>query len=330
MVPVLLFKAATTALDNLGISSERFVEKAGVPLWQYSDSETLVPGSHFYRLVGEAAVTLGADEFGYLIARHTPISALDEFGQRTGQSLTVYDGVKTFNRLYAQMSTIDRFWSVECDEGLWWLRKRVQIADIVSRQQIEMGVFLYMMQTVRLGAGPDWTPEKIYLEAQPHAVLGRLRAFGNAAIREQQGVSGILIPRSLLARSIRAERLSTLPLNASKLFSEAPSSEFPESLRQLVRSHLSFGHPKIEEIADVAGMGVRSLQRRLKEHGLTYKLIVDQASFQKTQEYLRDPDFPLVEIAHQLGYSDQANFNRAFRRWAGVAPSEYRRQLLPR
>ena len=330
MVPALLFKAATTALDHLGISSERFVEKAGVPLWQYSDSQTLVPGSHFYRLVGQAAVTLGADEFGYLIARHSPVAALDEFGQRMGQSLTVYDAIKTFNRLYAQMSSIDLFWSVECDEGLWWLRKRVQIANIVSRQHMEMGAFHYMIQTVRLGAGPDWTPEKICLEAQSHAALGRLSAFGNAAIRERQGVSGILIPRSLLARSIRAEQSSTLPLNASKLFSEAPSSEFPESLRQLVGSHLSFGHPKIEEIADVAGMGVRSLQRRLKEHGLTYKLIVDQASFQKTQEYLRDPDFRLVEVAHQLGYSDQANFNRAFRRWAGVTPSEYRLQLHPR
>jgi AraC-like DNA-binding protein len=38
----------------------------------------------------------------------------------------------------------------------------------------------------------------------------------------------------------------------------------------------------------------------------------------------------LVEIAHQLGYFDQANFNRAFRRWAGVTPSEYRLQLHPR
>jgi AraC-like DNA-binding protein len=330
MVPALLFKAATTVLDNLGFSSERIVEKTGVPLWQYCDSQTMVPGNHFYRLVGQAAVTLGTDEFGYLIPRHTPIDDLDEFGQRTSQSLTVYDAVKTFSRLYAQMSSIDRFWGVEDDEGIWWLRKRVQIADIVSRQQVEMGAFLYMIQTVRLGAGSDWTPEKICLEGQSHATLGRLSDFGNAAIRERQGVSGIFIPRSLLARSIRAERSSTLPLNPSKLFSEAPSSEFPESLRQVVRSCLSFGHPKIEEVADVAGMGVRSLQRRLKGYGLTYKLIVDQASFQKTQEYLRDPDFPLVEIAHELGYFDQANFNRAFRRWAGVTPNEYRLQLHPR
>ena len=330
LVPALLFKAATSAVDSLNVSSQRFVEKTGIPPWQHCEYQTLVPGDQFYRLVGQAAVTLGADNFGYLIARHTPVDALNEFGQRMGQSLTVYDAVKTFNRLYTQMSSIDRFWSVEDDEGLWWLRKRVQVAEIAGRQHMEMGAILYMIQTVRLGAGSDWTPKKICLEGQSLAALGRLSDFGDAAIRERQGVSGILIPRSLLARSIRAERSSTLPFNADKLFSEAPSSEFPESLRQLVLSYLSFGHPKIEEVADVTGLGVRSLQRRLQEHGLTYKLIVDQASFQKAQEYLRDPDLPLVEIAQQLGYFDQANFNRAFRRWAGVTPSEYRLQLHPR
>jgi AraC-like DNA-binding protein len=331
MVPALLFKAATSAVDSLNVSSQRLVEKAGIPPWHFCDSQTLVPGRHFYRLVGQAAVALGADNFGYLVARHTSIDALDEFGQRTAQSLTVNDAVQTFNRLYRHMSSIDCFYSLEDGEGVWWLRKRVQGADITSQRQVEMGAILYMIQTVRLGAGSGWTPEKICLEAQLHPTIDRLSDFGKATISERQGVSGIFIPRSLLPRRTRSEQPSTSPLNACKLFSEAPSSEFAESLRRLVRSYLSFGgQPKIEDIADVAGTGVRSLQRRLKGQGLSYKLIIDQACFQQTQEYLRDPDLRLADIAQQMGYFDQANFNRAFRRWAGMTPSEYRLQLYPR
>jgi AraC-like DNA-binding protein len=328
LTPALLFKAATTAVENMGLSSERVVEKSNLPLWQYHESHAKVPGSHFYTLVGQAAGTLGAEEFGYLIASYTPITALGDFSQQLGQSLTVYEAVKTFNRLYAQMSSIDRFWSVEDGEGLWWLRKRVQAADRAGRQQVELGALSYMLQTVRLGAGPDWAPEKIYLEAESLPSMARLRDFGNAAICEWQGVSGFLIPRSLFARSFPGERSSTLPLNASKLFSEAPSSEFPETLRQIVRSYLSFGHPRIEEIADVAGMGVRALQRHLKKNGLTFKRVVDQARFQAAADLLRDPHVGLVDIAHQLGYTDQANFNRAFRRFTGTSPSEYRLRLL--
>jgi AraC-like DNA-binding protein len=328
LTPALLFKAAATALDNLGLSSERVIEKLNLPLWQHYESQSKVPGSHFYTLVGQAAEILGAEEFGYLVASYTPITALDDFSQQLGQSLTVYEAVKIFNRLYAQMSSIDRFWSVEDGERLWWLRKRVQAADRAGRQQMELGALHYMIQTVRLGAGPEWAPEKIYLEAESLPSMARLSEFGNAAICEYQGVSGFLIPRSLFARSFHGERSSTLPLNASKLFSEAPSSEFPGALRQIVRSYLSFGHPRIEEIADVAGMGVRTLQRRLKKNGLTFKRVVDQARFQVAAVLLRDPHVQLVDIAYKMGYSDQAHFSRAFRRFAGTSPAEYRLRLL--
>jgi AraC-like DNA-binding protein len=326
LVPALLFKAATTVLDNLGFSSERVVEKVGVPLWQHCESRTRVPGGHFYTLVGQAGRAVGTEEFGYLIPRYTPITALDAFSKQLGQSLTVYEAVKTFSRLYAQMSSIDLFGSVEDGKGLWWLRKRVQAADRAGRQQMELGALLYMIQTVRLGAGPDWAPEKICLEAESLSAMYRLSDFGNAAIVEGQGASGFLIPRSLFARRIPAERSSTLPHNASKLFFEAPSNEFPESLRQIVSSYFSFGQPRIEEIADVAGMGVRTLQRRLRENGLTYKRVVDQALFNASTDLLRDPHVKLIEVAHEMGYSDQANFNRAFRRCAGITPGEYRLQ----
>jgi AraC-like DNA-binding protein len=323
VVPALLFKAATTAVEKIGSSSERVVEKLNVPLWQYHESHSMVPGSHFYTLVGQAAGILGAEEFGYLIASYTPITALDDFGQQIGQSLTVYEAVKTFNRLYAQMSSIDRFWSVEDGEGLWWLRKRVQAADRAGSQQVELGAFNYMIQTVRLGAGPNWVPEKICLEAESLSSMNRLSEFGNAFICKGQGVSGFLIPRSILARSIPSERSSILPLNG-KLFSETPSSEFSGSLRQLVGSYLSLGYPRIAEIADAAGIGVRTLQRRLKKNGLTYKRVVDQALYQISTDLLRDPLVKVIDIAHELGYADQANFNRAFRRFAGMSPGEYR------
>jgi AraC-like DNA-binding protein len=74
-------------------------------------------------------------------------------------------------------------------------------------------------------------------------------------------------------------------------------------------------------------MDVRALQRRLTKNGLTFKRVVDQARFQASADLLRDPNLKLVEVAHELGYSDQANFNRAFHRWAGITPGEYRLQL---
>lgn len=301
-----------------------------IPLWQYHESHTLIPGSHFYNFVGQAARSRGAEDFGYMVASCTPVTTLEGFGKQLCQSVTVYEAVKTFNRLYAQMSSIDRFYSVEDDEGLWWLRKRVQEAEPSACQQVELGALVYMIQTIRLGAGSEWTPEKIYLEAKSLSSMKCSRDFCNVTICEWQGVSGFLVPKSLFIRKIPPERSPALPPNTDKLFSDMPSIEFSESLRQIVRSYLPSGHPRIKEIADVSGVGVRTLQRHLQNEGMTFNKIVDQACFQAAEVLLCDPYVKLVDVAYELGYSDQANFNRAFRRFAGASPGEYRRHLLER
>ena len=325
-VPVVLFRAVTTALENYGASPERVVEKAGLPLWQSLEPHTPVPGSHLYRIIGRAARDLGAEEFGSLIPRHTPITALDLLGQRIGQSLTVYDAISTLNTLYPQMSSIDVYWAVENEEGLWWLRKRKQAADGIAAQQLELGSLCYMVKIIRLGAGPGWTPEEVRLEADPLAVLGRLEDFGNAAIYPQQGVAGLWVSRSALTREVERPPLGHHGTD-SKLFSEVPSLSFLGSIRQLTRTYSFFGHPKIEEIADAIGLHPRTLQRRLASEGVSFKQLVDEVRFQRARELLRDPQVKLIEIAAQLGYSEQANFNHAFRRWAGVSPTAYRHHL---
>jgi len=55
--------------------------------------------------------------------------------------------------------------------------------------------------------------------------------------------------------------------------------------------------------------------------------VLDDLRFELAAELIRDRDYPLMAIAHDLGYRDQAHFTRAFRRWTGMSPSEYRSHL---
>ena len=73
-------------------------------------------------------------------------------------------------------------------------------------------------------------------------------------------------------------------------------------------------------------MGPRTLQRRLKDQGVEFKALVDDTRRLFAVTYLRKPDHTLAEIAYLLGYSEVSAFNRAFRRWTGSTPSEYRRR----
>lgn len=80
-----------------------------------------------------------------------------------------------------------------------------------------------------------------------------------------------------------------------------------------------------EKIAERLNMSVRSLQRRLKEAGTTFRTILDMVRRDLASAYVRDPEIELAEVAFLLGFSEQSAFSRAFKRWTGSSPSEVRR-----
>jgi AraC-like DNA-binding protein len=107
--------------------------------------------------------------------------------------------------------------------------------------------------------------------------------------------------------------------------------DYLDPLKSYLALHLSpNGPPRIESVARATRCGVRTLQRRLQEAGLTYSGLLDAVRLEIAARMLEDAENKVRDIAFDLGYSDQANFTRAFRRWAGAPPSEYRRLRIDR
>lgn len=79
----------------------------------------------------------------------------------------------------------------------------------------------------------------------------------------------------------------------------------------------------IDEVAKQLAMSSRTLTRRLTEQGTTYLLLVNERRERQARELLLDTSLPVTEIALTLGY-DPPNFTRAFLRWAGMTPTEFR------
>jgi AraC-like DNA-binding protein len=308
----------------MGFSSERIVERTGLPQWQFLESQSLIPGHHLYRLMAHAARAVGEESFGLLVHDYAPVSTLGSLGEVTAQALTVYDAINRLNRAYNRFGSTGRFFVVEGDGGLWWRRQRLLAADVGLRQ-MELCSLGYMIGLVRMGTGSAWRPRKVSVEIDSLPGPGRSEALADTEVRRQRGVSGILIPRSALSRPMPSQA-SSAPVENGQNLAEAPSYEFVGSVRQSLRSFVRLGHPRIEDISEVGEVSVRTLQRRLREEGLTFKKVVDQARYQVATDLMSQPDVKLVEVAHELGYSDQAHFNRAFRRWAGVSPGDYRLQ----
>jgi AraC-like DNA-binding protein len=84
------------------------------------------------------------------------------------------------------------------------------------------------------------------------------------------------------------------------------------------------------ELADRLNMSRRTLIRRLNELGTTFGDLSDREQKRRAERLLADPQYSASEVAYRLGYSDPANFARAFRRWFGETPGNYRRRTAER
>ena len=86
--------------------------------------------------------------------------------------------------------------------------------------------------------------------------------------------------------------------------------------------------PRIEELAGQFNMSKRTFQRRLKEQGHTFLSLVDQTRQALALEYIQQKSLSLQQISHDLAFSEHGNFYRAFKRWYGLTPKQYRDSLI--
>ena len=102
--------------------------------------------------------------------------------------------------------------------------------------------------------------------------------------------------------------------------------EFVKSIHQIISTYVLTNNINLEEIADATGMSARTLQRRLTDNGLKFHDLLNQAKFDHAKEMLLANQTSIAEVADSLGYSDAAHFTRAFRRWSGISPTEFRKK----
>jgi AraC-like DNA-binding protein len=100
-------------------------------------------------------------------------------------------------------------------------------------------------------------------------------------------------------------------------------------LRMMLRE-AGEGWPSLSELAHTLNLSPRTLDRYLKKEGESFRTLSNRVRHEKALRLLDGQHLSVTQIAYELGYSDMSNFTRAFRREAGVAPSDYLRRRLRR
>jgi AraC-like DNA-binding protein len=93
--------------------------------------------------------------------------------------------------------------------------------------------------------------------------------------------------------------------------------------RHYLARHLEGHEPSVQELADALRVTERTLRRKLRAEGTSPRELLDEVRHERALALLEEGQRTLDEIAYVLGFSGASAFRRAFRRWTGVAPTEY-------
>lgn len=109
---------------------------------------------------------------------------------------------------------------------------------------------------------------------------------------------------------------------------ETVRTSLADRVQDYIRGSLPSGNSTIERCARKMGMSVRTLQAKLGETQLSFSDILEEQRVDLAQAYLKQAQLSLDDVAANLGYSEQSSFGRAFKRWTGVTPKQFRQNYF--
>ena len=180
-------------------------------------------------------------------------------------------------------------------------------------------------------SGLDIPPTEVRFQHAAPADTAEYHRIFRCPVLFDQADNALVFAKRLLATPLgQADAQVRLMLDAyaDRLLGEIQQGH---SVLDRARLELSRQLPEVgadlQQIAARLALSPRTLQRRLREAGLSFNQLVDETRQQLVLHYLRDPALELAEIAFLVGFSEPGSLARAFRRWTGQSPGEYRRSL---
>ena len=178
------------------------------------------------------------------------------------------------------------------------------------------------------GAGPVVAARVWFAHARPPELAAVHDFFGTTEVSFGCEDSGIALAREELDRPMRLADAHSAGMLASLVDAELAARPQGSSLAARVEAFVAAALPggtDVEDVARAMRMSARTLQRRLEQEQTRFGEVLDRARLGVARGLLADRGVTMADVAARVGFSDVATFSRAFKRWTGQPPGQWRR-----
>lgn len=318
--------------ERLGLDTRSVLDALGVSARDLGDNSRRLPSELHEQLLTQLATLSGDPLFGLHSAREVEPGSWSVLGYISMNCATLgeaIDRIAPYEKLVGDMGTS----RLEMSGGLVCLTWNCRHQAPEARRHMVENVLASWLLYARWITGTEQSPEYVRLE---HACPAGARdqdyeqLFG-CPVHFEQHCNALLLTSATLTLPLRqpdALLLKTLEEHAQSAMAQlTPHDDLPQRIKAVLRQQLKDGLPRKDRLAEQLQLTPRTLDRRLRELGSSYQVILDQLRRELSILYLRDSGLSLDEIGNRLGFSETRSFHRSFKAWCGVSPGSYRLQF---
>ncbi len=322
-------------VQQCGLSADNLLEGTGLNEQQLNDEAFLATQAETEQLIINALRITGEPNLGMIVGAKFNISSHGVVGFAALSSATVADALDVANKYIPiitpliEISTPHNNTAIDGNEyGVIDIKTTAPMSADVKRFTIDATLSsLHVMASFMLSNElPAYRVELDYPLQSYHDVYGAL--VGSSFVGNCQH-NRILLPIEVLKRPIPLADKNTYRKSieqCDELLQQLPSSQY--SLSQAIRKRLSNTTDchllSQETIAEELNMSPRTLHRLLSKENTKFRELAASARINRAKKMLQQTQYSISQIAHELGYTDAANFTRAFKKLEGVSPREFR------
>jgi AraC-like DNA-binding protein len=327
LVRAAVFAPFIDVARQIGVPIEKTLQAVKLPTLPTDSPELLLPELPCWQFIHSVTRKEGITDFGLLAANTTAHQDISTLTPLISDCTHLYDLLKRFCFVAPLQAYTAVYALEEKGDVAWFTQKGACLLE--EDIQVQLFVVMGMIQLVQLAAGPDWRPAEIHFTFKRRAEAELAPALNPGRILYCRDNPAIAIPPHLLPLPLPGlntpdEHDTDKPAGLSKM----PDS-FSKGLRAAISPYLGEQQLSKKLLAEITGLSTRTLHRRLAEQQTSYSRVLDEARLFKAATLLEDTGAPLLDIALMLDYENASSFSRAFRRWTGVSPREFRRLHSP-
>mgnify|MGYP000202667252 FL=1 len=316
-------------LRFLGYEPEPILAASGFESAQFEDTENKVSFLAASKLLAHCVKVSGCDHFGFLLGEHANPSHLGIAGFLLSSAPNVNSAL---NRLINYLDLHDQGGLA----ALTITEDTALFGYIINQPNVEAAGQIYDLSMVmackvmRSLCGEKWDPNEVLLTHKEPDNSLHLQKFFQAPIRFNSQENALVFDKKWLNHNIPSADpflQSLLLREADKQHTVEQPTDLLRPLQQLLVHSLANKKITAVDIAKQLEIHERTLHRRLKLLGTSFRSELEQSRYAISQQLLTETNESLVDISLALGYSSVSAFSRAFKQWSGKAPAKWRKEF---